>query len=582
MRRISAGWIAVALVALPLGFACAQAIERGFELERAGRHADAVDAYLAALHGRPANTAALLGLERSLAVLGRLRELPPLVQRGLAVAPGDDALRGLAVRTYVALGRGDSAEAFARRWAAAAEGDEHPYRELALAYQDEGNFVDARRVLLAGRKALARPDALAVELADLADRVRDWTTSANEWARAVTASSTYQSTAVDRLRDAPDTVHERVVATLVATGATGPRRVAAELLLAWGDPAGAWRLFEQTLSEGSPAQAHALRRFADQAGAAGTPAGRRVRGLALARFADLVPAPLSTRVRTEAAEALLDAGDHAAARAVFETVSADPRTPTDVRSRARAALVRSLIAGGALDSAAAALAAAGPAVLPGEQLKLRLEIARARIVRGDLAGVGEVLAGDSSVDATALRGWAALYAGELSRAAELFQAAGPYAGPRDDATERSRMLALLQRIAPPRSPALGHALRVLAAGDSVAAVTALRAAAEPLGPDAGRPEVVLLAGQVAAGLGGTHDSAAVRLFAEVVATGRGGTPRAAPAAAELEWALLLIRGGRAEEAISHLEHLILTYPESAVVPQARRELERARGAIPRS
>jgi outer membrane protein assembly factor BamD (BamD/ComL family) len=43
-----------------------------------------------------------------------------------------------------------------------------------------------------------------------------------------------------------------------------------------------------------------------------------------------------------------------------------------------------------------------------------------------------------------------------------------------------------------------------------------------------------------------------------------------------------VRQGRTAEAVQRLEHLILTYPGSAFVPEARRELERARGAIPRS
>ena len=39
---------------------------------------------------------------------------------------------------------------------------------------------------------------------------------------------------------------------------------------------------------------------------------------------------------------------------------------------------------------------------------------------------------------------------------------------------------------------------------------------------------------------------------------------------------------RNTEAITLLEHLILTYPTSALVPQARRALDEARGAIPRT
>jgi TolA-binding protein len=91
--------------------------------------------------------------------------------------------------------------------------------------------------------------------------------------------------------------------------------------------------------------------------------------------------------------------------------------------------------------------------------------------------------------------------------------------------------------------------------------------------------VLLLAGRIAVGLGGGQEQTAAALFAEVVSSG--GQGAAAPAA-ELEWARLLQRQAKPADAIAHLEHLILTYPGSAVVPEARRELERAKGAIPKS
>ncbi|MDE3053461.1 MAG: hypothetical protein KGJ70_06220, partial [Gemmatimonadota bacterium] len=50
--------------------------------------------------------------------------------------------------------------------------------------------------------------------------------------------------------------------------------------------------------------------------------------------------------------------------------------------------------------------------------------------------------------------------------------------------------------------------------------------------------------------------------------------------AELDWARQLRHAGEAKAALARLEHLILTWPESALVPQARRELELARQAIP--
>jgi TolA-binding protein len=52
------------------------------------------------------------------------------------------------------------------------------------------------------------------------------------------------------------------------------------------------------------------------------------------------------------------------------------------------------------------------------------------------------------------------------------------------------------------------------------------------------------------------------------------------AEADLDWAKVLRRRGNVAAAIARLEHLILTYPQSALVPQARRELELAKGTIP--
>jgi hypothetical protein len=50
--------------------------------------------------------------------------------------------------------------------------------------------------------------------------------------------------------------------------------------------------------------------------------------------------------------------------------------------------------------------------------------------------------------------------------------------------------------------------------------------------------------------------------------------------AELEWARALRRHGDTAGAAVRLEHLILTYPQSALVPQARRELDLVRSGIP--
>jgi len=565
-----------------------QAIGQGFELERSGRYADAANVYFTTLRADAANIPALLGLERVLFVLNRLPELLPLVQRARARAPDNNALRGLELRVYAGLNVSDSLEATARRWAASVPQSDTPYREWALALADRRMFDEARRVLLIGRRALGGEGGgegtLAIELAEVEQRAGNWEGAAREWGRAVTRAPDVVPNASSQLAEAPAAQRERVVKALTAPDVLPRvRRLGAELLIVWGQPNEGWTLFEPTLApagRGVDLEAQgALRRFADLAGALTSPAGHRVRGLALNRWADLVPSPLAERARAEAVRELLEGGDRVAARRVLEGLATDSTAPADAHAIAEAALLEVLVADGQLDVAERRLA--GNNALTGEDRGiLRLALARARVARGELDRAAAALGDDSSVAAIAQRGWIALYRGDLNGAMEAFRNAGPYAGDRAAATERTAMLALLQRIPDESSPELGAALLTLARGDSAGAIVALRRAAARLPAQSGRPDVLLIAAQVAARLGGgPNEATATALFDEIV---RGGGEGAAPAAAELDWARLLVRQGRSADAIPHLEHLILTYPSSAFVPEARRELERARGAIPRS
>jgi tetratricopeptide (TPR) repeat protein len=572
--------VAAALLLAAASGLRAQAIGQGFDLERAGQLDQAASSYLAAARGDPTDLPALLGLERVLPQLDRLRELLPLAQRAAALSSTSDALRALLLRTYVALNEPDSARSVARRWARARPHDEEPYREWAIALSEKRAYDDARQVLLAGRAALGQPAAFAIEVAELQARVGDWEGAAREWSTAVTAAPEHLANAATQLSDAPPERRERIARLLTATDASAPTvRLAAELELAWGDAPRAWAIFAPTVVAPSAEAADALHRFADRAAAPGTAAAWRVRGLALSRFAGLVPGPQAVRARTDAARAFLQAGDTVAARTQMERVAADPAAPPEAQQLAEATLIGALIQEGRLDSAATRIRGAGDLLGIDDRADLRRSLAQARIRHGELALADAALANDSSVQALALQGWIALYRGDLRSARALFRAAGPYAGDRRAATERTAMLALIEQIPGDRLPALGSALLTLGRGDSAAAVTALREVADRFTPAGGRADLLLLAGRVAVQLGSGGERTAAALFEDVVRTG--GTGAAAPAA-ELEWARLLARHGRNTEAVQHLEHLILSYPGSAVVPEARRELERARGAIPKS
>jgi predicted Zn-dependent protease len=156
------------------------------------------------------------------------------------------------------------------------------------------------------------------------------------------------------------------------------------------------------------------------------------------------------------------------------------------------------------------------------------------------------------------------------------QAAGPFAGGREAAAERVALLALLAPLEPEQLPGLGTALLAAERGDTTAAVGGLERTAAEVGAERGGAGLLVLAGRMEAARGRVAE--AERLL---------GAARAVPGSAAapsalLELARLALARGQPAEAIPHLEALILEHPKSALVPQARRLLDEARGAVPRS
>jgi hypothetical protein len=197
------------------------------------------------------------------------------------------------------------------------------------------------------------------------------------------------------------------------------------------------------------------------------------------------------------------------------------------------------------------------------------------MARGDLDRAERALGADSSVAAMAARGWLALYRGDLATARGRLRQAGPYSGTREDATRRMGTLVLLERIAADTLPPLGGAMQALARGDTAAAVSGLAQVGHALPARGGRAEVLAFAGQLA--LARQDAATAQTLLGAALAADS--TAPSAPAA-ELALASADARAGHQDQATRRLEHLILAYPESAIVPQARRLLDRLRGAVP--
>ncbi|HKU60293.1 MAG TPA: hypothetical protein VJQ44_03680, partial [Gemmatimonadales bacterium] len=227
--------LALALAAAPV-LAQQSGIPRAFELERRGDYAGAAAAYRTLLAARPADLPALLGLERVLLPLNQSAAIIPQVQAALAADTRTPGIYGVALRAWAAADQPDSMRATAERWAAAAPGDETPYREwgaAALSRHDRPGAIEAFRV---GRERLGRPDALAAELAQLAGADGDYVAASREWLATIRRLPGYHPAAVNALAQTPERLRDQVLDEIGDDRAFPARRLEAELLAQWGRP----------------------------------------------------------------------------------------------------------------------------------------------------------------------------------------------------------------------------------------------------------------------------------------------------------------------------------------------------------
>jgi len=552
------------------------AMTRGLDLERRGDYAAAVEAYQEVLRMRPADVGALLGLERSLFTLNRSSEILPAVRRALSAVPANSAVYGIALRAWAAAAQPDSVRHLAEQWARVAPTEETPYREWGAAELGQQNRAGARAAYLEGRARLKRPDALAAELAQLELADGDYVGAVREWLLAIRRLPGYRITAVATLGQAPVQVRAELLSILGEHTDLPARRLEAELRARWGDPAGALRVLMPALPADRIQSIAALRGLLDQVRALPTPEGKLAQARLLEAVADRSPEVQAGRIRLEAARAYAAAGDQSGARRMLGGLTDRPAGPGSPASEAAVTLVSVLIDEGKLEEAEKRLHKLRPTISTDQHEELRRRLVVALMRAGQLQRAEAMVAADSGVEGLALSGRVRLYQGDIKGAVERFKAAGPYTEDRTEATRRTALLALLQPLEVDTHPALGRALFQLEQGDTAQSAAALEQLASQFPAQHGGAELNLLAGRLHAASGNLVN--AERLLRAAAVPEASST---APAA-ELALAELLIRSGKPTEAVEVLEHLILTYPQSALVPQARRRLDEARGAVPQT
>ncbi|MGB7211598.1 MAG: hypothetical protein WBC97_03135 [Gemmatimonadales bacterium] len=543
-------------------------LAHAFDLERRGSFSAAVDAYRGVLTRDPRSLPALLGLERSLAPLGRQGELGPLLAPVLRADP-TPAVFDVALRAWIAAGNADSARSIVERWARLDPDRLAPYREwgdLLLSHREPSA---ARRAYEAGRAASGDSTSFAVELAQAATSEGDLLAAAPEWARATARFGAMRPAAVAALTPAAATTQGGILRALDGAGPSG-RALGTLLTAAWGDAAGAVQRIEADLDAGA-GDATLLRELVGQLRRGTAPTARAALGRALELLAGRQAGPAIPSLRLEAARAYADGGDQRSARRMLTAVLADPGASGALGPGAARIVIGVLISEGDLDEAARQLEHPPAGLTLDDTRELRRELALASARAGDLNRAQRTLTADSSVETAAVQGRLFLYRGDLANARRAFKWAGPFAGDRADATDRIRLLALLQPIEADTLPLLGAGLWALDRGDTVAAVRSLTPLVDSLPPAKGGAAVALVLGQISVVHGDT--AAAGHWFRRAVTD----SVAATSPAAEYALAHFLAAQGRNAEAIVSLEHLILTWPTSAVVPEARRLLQQLQG-----
>jgi tetratricopeptide (TPR) repeat protein len=552
-------------------------LSRAFDLERRGSYAQAADIYQSVLKDKPADISALLGLERSLTPLNRLSELVAPVQAAIASNAPAVPIYAIALRAYAAANLLDSLPRLVEQWSRAVPGDETPYREWAAAALQRRDRAMARRAYQLGRERVGKPDVLAAEIAQLAVIEEDWPTAVREWARAVRHLPGYRTSAIATLSQAPERARADILKALEKEPGPDVARIAVDLRARWGDPLGAFEALLRNLPAAPGQQIDVLQAFLEEVRTAGTHPYVLTQARVLEAIADRWTSPTQrARLQLESARAYANAGDRPAARRMLTRVASDSGSGPAVAAGATATLIELLVQEGKVDEASAQLERYRRALAVDDYLRLRRAIAARWAQGGELDRAEALIASDSSVEALALEGRFRLYAGDLKGVADLWKQAGPFAGTREEATERSVILALLQPIGPDTLPALGRAFRALDRGDTLVAAKLFEDTGRDLPVDGGRAEATLFAGRLYAA-GGRNDDAERTLRAADLKEAP-----ATAAAASLELGRLLLGQHRAEEASRVLEQMILDHPASALVPQARRLLDEARGAVPRT
>lgn len=534
------------------------ALSRALDLEGEGKCRDAIPFFRAALGTTSDPAGALYGLERCVSEAGSPDTLLTIIDSVLVRRPRDPVARTIQLRTLVNAHRDAAGRLAFEQWVTAVPGDAAPFREYARLLLDAGLTRTADTVLTFATQRLGSGRQVAAELAELKGALGMWEASATNWRQAMTYAPYLEASAVFVLGAAAGVARDTIRDVLAADPTELPvRRILAGLEMRWSSAREAWNALKVVAPDDSVLDAWL--EFAADA------EERESWLVARDAYAGVLRHRRTASLLVRAATAALQGNEPASALAWSDSLA----TWRDTSQAATITLVR-LRALGQLGRAAAAdslLEQRGSTLDPVTRGDAVRAVAWAWVRTGDVPRARATLArgGEESDERTTA--WMALFEGDLKTARTGLRRLDEFSG------EAVLALSVLSRTRGERSTGIGEAFLALARSDTTAAAAGFETAAK----DVADASPLLLA--ISARLfRATRDSARAETIWDGLIAAHPASPEAAEA--DLEWAKVLRQHGKGSAAIARLEHLILTYPQSALVPQARRELELAKGTIP--
>ncbi len=505
---------------------------------------------------------ALLGLERVWTEAGMQDSIMNVVERVLSVRRSDPIARGIQLRAYLTSDHDEAAKMAFNEWRRSVPNEAAPYREYARLLLQTGRAKTADTVLTDAARLLGNARDFSGEVAQLNVALERWGPAAFAFKNAVVEQPWLENSGIFSLQRVPVAMRDTVRVILAgAPVSLVPRRLLAELELAWGEPRRAWTALSGVKSDDSTVAA--WRNFAEEVEGSGSWQVAREAWTAVMEKSGSLSAV------QRAAHAAIQANDAAGALDIIARGSSN-RSPSEVAKTLLPEEVAALSELGRPADAQKLIDENKKFLDAGLRAELLKPLVGAWLRVGNLeqARVAAANADLSDDDETA--GWIALYSGDLATARKRLVRVDARRGTQIEA------LSLLSRTRATSSASLGLAFLSIARRDTTLAVKQFVALADSMTDAA--PALLATAARLEEARGQNDSYARALVLWKRIRTNY---PKSAEGPeAVFAWAQSLIRSGDAKGAAEQLETMLVDYSDSAMAPQARRELERLRAKAP--